>query len=310
MEPTIEFRKALDEALASLTPVSDEPSSECPEPNVVMGHARGLQADAGTTRHIRDCASCSQLFESTRRQRPVYEMQKKAFAAMAENKYGSRTGVFTQALRPFAWLVQPRALVAQAAIVVVVAGAAFFAVPGKHQPDSMTQASTSPEQSDINARVKQTVEAAAQADPALDPALAPLKAAAISGIQIDPAQLATAREAIQQIPPAANPDLSQTRDAAARQLMAYELVTRAQAKGASVSVPSSVPVVDNNGTLTIYFYHDPILNDKNKQVWQQSALETKGLGRTMLSAGHTNWKLNGPKFEVQAANVPSQKSSD
>jgi hypothetical protein len=309
VEPTIKFRKALDEALASLTQVRDETLTECPESTVIMGHARGLQADADTTLHIQNCISCGRLFETTQRQRPIYEMQKRAFAAMAENKYGSRTGVIKQGLRPFAWLVQPRALVAQVAIAVVVVGATFFAVPGKRQPGSVTQASTSSAQSDMNARVKETVETAAQADPALDPALAPLKAAAVSGSQIDPTQLATAREAIQQIPPAATPDLSQTRDAAARQLMAYELVTRAQAKGASVPVPSSVPV-DNNGTLTIYFAHDPILNDQNKQAWQQSALETKGLGRTMLSAGQTNWKLNGPRFEVQAAIVPSQKSSD
>lgn len=301
MAPTEDFKKGLQEALASLTPPNCDSLNDCPQSASVLSYARGLHSDASVVEHIGACASCSGLLQSSQRHRTLYEMQRRTFAEAAAAKY-PRSSVFTQALRPYAWLVQPRALVAQAAIFLIVGGAAFLVVPRKgDSPNPAIEASTSANQPILGDDTIRTVAAAAKSDMSLNPALAVMKSGPDPCVRINPEQVAAARKAISK-----EPVIDPNADV---RLKMCELIANVNANPKTEPIPIPVSVIfTNKGAVAFEFDRDPTLGGQAIPVWTDSARKTSGFSRAFLKAGKNTWELS-PDSVTPVAGKTSNPSS-
>jgi len=308
MAPSKEFEKALHDALSAITPAEDaSEASDCPEPEVVASHVRGVNLVDAVENHIASCESCGQFATDIRRRQKLYERQREAFTALAEQKYPS-VPVLTETFRPFAWMLHWKALVPEVALVVAIFAVAF----NFH--------SVSPPDAGVNAEANSaalTITQIENSDPRkpADSALLLEKFHADPELvgHVDAARVAQARVAIGQKKAAVANDstLADQWSDIEGKLQGYEFIAhynslRKQTEGSGA--PSRVADVQGkNGSITISFDRDPMSDSQDSKLLSTSAFETTGLNQVTILTPQRHWKLDSRNaFEV-AATVDSHQ---
>jgi ribosomal protein L35AE/L33A len=308
MAPSKDFKKALDEALASITPIENaSETSNCPEAETVVAHIRGLSVDDAVGQHVASCETCGQIAADTKRRQKIYERQKAEFTAMAGKKY-STVPVLRETFRPFAWMLQWKAVVAEGALAVV---AILIFVPKLHF-SSQPEAGGTNGASDASSTFMQIEQSESPA--ASKALLDKLDAEPQLVGQIDASRVAQARSVVDQKRAAANNNAlaDQWQDVDGK-LQAYEFIAhynslRKQTEG-SEKASRVADVEGKNGYVTIRFDQNPISDSQDSKILSTSAVETRGLNQVTILAPNVRWQLDS-KDDFSVAAAPDSRKTE
>ena len=292
MAQSREFKKALDETLASITPIEDSgETSECPDAEAIIAHIRGAKVDDTVGEHIASCAACGEIAADTRRRQKIYERQKAAFVALAEKKYAP-VPVLNETFRPFAWMLQLKALVAEGAAACAILALAFaFYSPSLHKAVGNIEGSTA-------------VSTFAQIEKS-DPEKPTSSVALLNKLrsnpelvgQVDASRVAQVRFAVGEKKAAVenNTALADQWDDVDGKLTAIEFVAhynslRKQTEGSGIAKLASFEGKD--GSVTVTFDTDPISDSRDSKLLSTSAVETRGLNQVTILAPKVHWQLD------------------
>lgn len=284
MKPTLNFQKDLDAALSALgkETSAESISDDCPEPESVMAHVRGVAVDDQIATHLDSCSACSDLASVVRRQKKLYERQKQAF----EQAAGERPPLVRtvrDAFQPLAWLARPTGIASAVAVVVVAASLVVwqgqnFKHPGSGGFGSASQLVVNIEQSDPHSPGLTEVS--------LQNIVSQMK----QGERLDPAQIQQARSAVDAKKAAVSgtPALATQWDKIDDQLAVVEWWNRYQKlrKKGIVLYPVSGYVSDvtgSDGTGKVRLSWDPTLNERDLSLLKASLAQTDGLDRVIIT---------------------------
>lgn len=313
MAPSKDFEKALHEALSAITPIEEGGSTgDCPEPETVACHVRGANIDDTVEKHISSCADCSQFAADIKRRQKLYERQKMAFTELAQQKY-SPVPVLKETFRPFAWVLNWKALIPELALAATIILAVFNFHAISPADGGL---GTLPVNADANS-VASTMTQIENSDPKkpADTAILLEKFRAQPQLvrQVDAARIAQARLVVGQKKAAVanDPALAEQWTSIEGKLQGYEFIAhynslRRQADGSVI--PGRVADVEGkNGNVTISFDRDPIIDGQDSKLLSTSAVETPGLNQVIILTPQRRWQLSSENnFQVASTINPQQ----
>ncbi|HEY1938131.1 MAG TPA: hypothetical protein VGJ33_09370 [Candidatus Angelobacter sp.] len=310
MSPTKDFEKGLREALSAITPPNEvNEAGDCPEPELIACHVRGTKTDDAVGTHISTCKECGQFAADVRRRQKLYDRQKAAFTAVAEQKYSS-VPILRETFRPFAWMLSWKALVPELAFVGViffVLAFNFRSVGPSFGPVTSQNAAVSTMSQIENSDPKKPHESAVLLDKFRDhPELVS---------QVDAARVAQARKVVieKKAAVAGDTNLSNQWSLIEGKLQGYEFVAHYNSLKKQTDGVGTLGKVANvegeNGTITISFDQDPLTGSQDSKLLSTSAVETTGLNHVTILTPDRSWKLDSKNdFAVAAAGAVSHQA--
>jgi hypothetical protein len=289
--------KATLDWLAEGSP-GDPEFGECPEAESVIAHARGEEHHK-VSKHLKECAKCRELASYLHQRDTVYQRQREYFLKQIQSEqveepwFSSLSILLRETFRPFSFLLNRRAILAETAVLLLAVGlvwklpsfvATYRAEPDVGAFDPKRALATRKAEADYG-RIQQT----SPEDPtAAEKIIGELREATQTGGLVEPAKVETVLAAVEMKKTAA-PEKSLDWERVGGQLQAYIVLSRyeqlrsEQGKGAPVW-KDFVGGGNKDGNAFIYLGREPFYDRETYSLLKQSSADLKGVtGVTLVT---------------------------